>query len=305
MRAKDFLKEAIPPAPTAAAPAAPIAAPKPGAFTVDVPKGNRGVEVADMQKALVALGYPLPKFGVDGIRGRETSAAVRKFQQDNQLKIDGVPGTDTIAKMNTLLAAQPDVAAKLKKSLPSEVKAKGPAKLPPLSQDSITQGKVGEILNLVAGPESRGHYDMMYGSKRQPEILKMTINDANRFQVEWHKQMGSSAMGRYQIMAKNLIPYANKAGLDPATELFSPANQDKMAIVFLQEKGLNKWLEGQISDDQFLEGLSQVWAGVPSPSKGGRSYYGGVGLNKAKTQLAMDTALDSLQNIKGTGTATA
>lgn len=299
MRFKEFVVEA--PNPNATQQPAPLT-PKPGAFTVDIPKGNRGVEVADLQKALIALGYPLPKFGVDGIRGRETSAAVRKFQQDNQLKVDGIPGPDTVAKLNTMLAAKPDVAAKLKKSTPTEVKAKGPAQLPPLAQDAATQGKVGEILNLVAGPESRGHYDMMFGGKRQPEILKMTIVDANQFQRSWGKQAGSSAMGRYQIMADNLIPYAQKAGLDPNTELFSPENQDKMGIVFLREKGLDKWLAGQMSDEQFLEGLSRVWAGVPSPSKGGNSYYGDVGLNKAKTQLAMNTALDALQNIKGTTT---
>lgn len=282
-------------------------------FTVNVPAAKRGTDVADMQKALVALGYPLPRFGVDGIIGPETIGALKKFQLANQLPGNGIADKTTIAALNAALAANPQAAANLTPSTQADVKQRaapvkksvGVAKpLAPLATDAVTQGKVGEVLDLVAGPESRGHYDMMFGGKRQPEILTMTIVNANRFQKDWHKKMGSSAMGRYQIMAANLIPYAQKAGLDPNTELFSPANQDKMGIIFLREKGLDRWLSGRISDEQFLEGLSQVWAGVPSPSNGGNSFYGGVGLNKVKTQLSMDTALATLQKVKGT-TATA
>jgi hypothetical protein len=71
-----------------------------------------------------------------------------------------------------------------------------------------------------------------------------------------------------------------------------------MGIVFLQEKGLNQWLAGKLDDKQFLEGLARVWAGLPAPSKGGKSFYGGVGLNRAETQVSMKTALNTLQDIK-------
>lgn len=120
MRARDFLKEAT-------APTQPQTASPAGSFTVDVPKGNRGTEVVDLQKALVALGYQLPKFGIDGIRGSETSGAIRRFQKDNQLSVDGIPGENTISKLNAILAAKPEIASTLKKSVPSEVKSKGPA----------------------------------------------------------------------------------------------------------------------------------------------------------------------------------
>lgn len=94
-----------------------------GSFVVDVPKGRRGIEVADVQKALVALGYPLPQHGVDGIRGPETVAAVKKFQTDNGLTVDGDPGPATVAKLNDVLKSKPDVAKKLTKSTTSDVKA--------------------------------------------------------------------------------------------------------------------------------------------------------------------------------------
>lgn len=129
MRFKEFVVEAPNPNATAQTTANNQQTSQPPAqsrFTLEVPRGNRGPEVMDMQKALIALGYPLPKFGADGIRGRETSAAVRKFQQDNQLKVDGIPGNDTISKLNTILASKPEIASTLTRSTASDVKPRAP-----------------------------------------------------------------------------------------------------------------------------------------------------------------------------------
>lgn len=43
-------------------------------------------EVEATQVGLVLLGYELPRFGVDGLFGPETGAAVTKFKSDNQIK---------------------------------------------------------------------------------------------------------------------------------------------------------------------------------------------------------------------------
>ena len=56
---------------------------------------NKGTEVKDLQKKLLALGYTLPKYGADGDFGKETEAAVKAFQQDNGLTADGVAGKKT------------------------------------------------------------------------------------------------------------------------------------------------------------------------------------------------------------------
>ena len=59
-------------------------------------KGDKGAEVKDLQKKLLALGYTLPKYGADGDFGKETEAAVKAFQQDNGLTADGVVGKKTM-----------------------------------------------------------------------------------------------------------------------------------------------------------------------------------------------------------------
>jgi peptidoglycan hydrolase-like protein with peptidoglycan-binding domain len=93
-------------------------------FTVDVPgPGRKGVEIADLQKALMALGYPLPQYGVDGIVGSETRTAVKAFQRDNKLAVDGSAGPETIAALNNVLKSKPDVASKLTKSTAADVKS--------------------------------------------------------------------------------------------------------------------------------------------------------------------------------------
>jgi len=58
-------------------------------------RGDKSSEVKELQKKLLALGYPLPKYGADGDYGKETEAAVKAFQQDNGLTADGVAGKKT------------------------------------------------------------------------------------------------------------------------------------------------------------------------------------------------------------------
>lgn len=74
--------------------------------TLSVPRGSRGPDWADIQKALIALGYKLPVHGVDGYSGPETSAAIKKFEQDNKLTIDGSPDEEMINLLNKMIAGK-------------------------------------------------------------------------------------------------------------------------------------------------------------------------------------------------------
>jgi peptidoglycan hydrolase-like protein with peptidoglycan-binding domain/lysophospholipase L1-like esterase len=93
---------------------------------LEVPMGRVGSEIADIQKVLVALGYALPKYGIDGIRGAETSGAVKAFQSDNKLTVDGDPGPETVGKLNDILKSKPELSKKLTKSTAADVKSRTP-----------------------------------------------------------------------------------------------------------------------------------------------------------------------------------
>jgi len=51
--------------------------------------GDCNADVVYLQQRLMALGYPLPKWGADGDFGEETFKAVKHFRNDNGLKSSG------------------------------------------------------------------------------------------------------------------------------------------------------------------------------------------------------------------------
>lgn len=56
--------------------------------------GSRGEEVKQIQSKLKSWGYY--SGNVDGIYGSKTYQAVKKFQQKNNLKVDGIAGSETL-----------------------------------------------------------------------------------------------------------------------------------------------------------------------------------------------------------------
>jgi hypothetical protein len=86
-----------------------------------IPNGRVGTAVADIQKVLLALGYKLPKHGVDGVRGPETSSAIKQFQKDNGLTQDGDPGEETVGALNKLMVSK---GITFEKSTQADVKGK-------------------------------------------------------------------------------------------------------------------------------------------------------------------------------------
>lgn len=64
----------------------------------------KGADVLMLQELLLQLGYELPKFGADGEYGKETAAAVVRFQKDYGVIADGVYGADTHAALMDAVA---------------------------------------------------------------------------------------------------------------------------------------------------------------------------------------------------------
>ena len=66
--------------------------------------GNRGEHVSIIQQALLDAGFELPDFGVDGIFGSETKAAVMEFQRQSGLEfseVDGEIGSTTMSRLDS------------------------------------------------------------------------------------------------------------------------------------------------------------------------------------------------------------
>ena len=68
--------------------------------------------------------------------------------------------------------------------------------------------------------------------------------------------------------------YAKQAGLKPS-DLFSPENQDKMAIKEMERVNVNtSILKEEGLNERSLDKLAPIWASLPYSPKGGKSYYG-------------------------------
>ncbi len=65
-------------------------------------KGDSGSEVTTMQKMLIKVGYSCGSAGADGDFGSGTDEALRKFQKDNGLTVDGQYGPNSKAKLTAL-----------------------------------------------------------------------------------------------------------------------------------------------------------------------------------------------------------
>lgn len=247
--------------------------------------------VKDFQEKLEKLGYSVGPTGVDGKFGPRTSAALAAFIKDYNLGTRSDKLEDkTLDVMDKVVAGSiPKVKT------PTPVNQNVVKKFPPLKQDAATKGKIGNLLDFIARYESGGNYNVMFGLKPDANLTSMTISQVLELQRD-HVNRGSrsSAAGRYQYIQKTLRSTVNQMGLNPDKTKFDEKTQDSIAIHTLRSVGLDNWLDGQMSDEQFLDRLAPIWAALPTTK--GKSYHDGDGLNKAG--MTTDVALASLKNIK-------
>ena len=93
-----------------------------------------GEDTRAIQQALIDLGYELPKHGADSFFGPETAQAVRKFQKDNGLKVDGDPGPETIGKLNSLVKKAPSKDNAVAPVAPKAAEKGAPASIAPKTE---------------------------------------------------------------------------------------------------------------------------------------------------------------------------
>ena len=113
---------------------------------------GKGGPVAAIQQTLVDKGYELPIHKVDGKYGPETAAAVKKFQEDEGVKVDGIVGPETLDKLGI---SEEELTQKEKEQTPLEatpVSLEGGVKI----TGGYGDAKVGE----VQGERARFYPDM-------------------------------------------------------------------------------------------------------------------------------------------------
>jgi hypothetical protein len=169
---------------------------------VSVPTSRRGADVADVQKVLVALGYQLPRHGVDGIRGPETSAAVKQFQEANGLDVDGDPGPDTVKALNNAMQKR---GIKIAKSTSADVKT---AYAQTYELDDADIKKYGSIpqtkMTMQAKASAEEYLGRTISDDEWDYLLRATAAESS-FNVKSYAMVMGSILNRAKDAGKNGI----------------------------------------------------------------------------------------------------
>lgn len=108
-------------------------------------QGDKGETVRELQSKLIELGYDLGHWGADGDFGNATNTAVRQFQTDNKLTVDGIVGNQTWGKLDELIEEK-NKPKEEPKPEPEKEKPKQDAK--ELEENHIPAYKIEGLKNL-------------------------------------------------------------------------------------------------------------------------------------------------------------
>ncbi|AFL73583.1 hypothetical protein [Thiocystis violascens] len=163
---------------------------------------------------------------------------------------------------------------------------------------STADGRFGQLLDLIAVPESHGNYNAWYNHADQHavDLSTLTLDEVRTFQQQLlDAGNGGSAIGRYQFIPSTLEDLRERLELT-GSERFTPALQDRLALVLARDAGVNDWVGGALPHDAFAHNLSKIWAGLPMDASN-QSYHQGMGDNAARIDYT--TVLDRLTAIRG------
>lgn len=122
-------------------------------------------------------------------------------------------------------------------------------------------------------------------------LVEFTVGGIIAASDGWRKRFGttSGAAGAYQIIKPTLSSLVSALAIDRA-EKFTPELQDRFADRLLAARGINRFLTGDLTVEEFGNALAREWASFPVLStqkrgetvlKRGQSYYDKVAGNSA------------------------
>jgi len=146
------------------------------------------------------------------------------------------------------------------------------------------------LANFIGSKESGNDYTKIVGGSQDPSILNKTVSQLSA------EKGDKTAMGKYQIQMETAKDALNGRGINPDTFKFDQSGQDQIYQILLEDRGkLQDYLSGKITEKQFINNLSRIWAAIPK-DESGVSYYAGVGKNKAL--LTYEDTLAQVRELK-------
>ncbi|MCA0434297.1 MAG: M15 family metallopeptidase [Proteobacteria bacterium] len=160
------------------------------------------------------------------------------------------------------------------------------------------EGGMGQVLRATEAPDG---YETVYarGKFGQPprQLSAMTLGEVVRFQEQMLRNGSpSTAIGAGQFLKKTVVSLMDDLNLPPNT-VFTPEVQNRMIVRLMERRGLEQFMAGNMTVDQFADSLAHEWAGLPLSN--GKSVYSGDGLNEAT--IAREDVITALEMLKRDG----
>ena len=293
-------------------------------------KGEDGPGVKRLQEALNAAGIqvegkPLP---TTGHYGDMTEQAVKQYQQQKGLEVDGRAGKDTLTALGIYpgqeqsttqpAPTQPPQAPTQQAPTPETPTPQTPAQPAPAQQTNpYGFGQANELGTLIGSGEG-GYNSYNRGSAgdaggAQIDFSQMTVGEVMRRQaLSGSNPESLFAVGKYQFTTDTLKETVDALGIDRNAK-FTPQLQEKMfADYLIDEKrpDVKAYITGKSGGPEGLEraqsALALEFASVGDPQKGGRGAYDDdpAGNKASITPSEVATALNHMReqyqkNIQG------
>ncbi|RVU19132.1 CHAP domain-containing protein [Methylobacterium oryzihabitans] len=237
---------------------------------------TRGDVVVFKSMAAGSTGHVGFVVGIEGDRVRYIAGNDDNRVQEDTLPLSKVAGFRRPPEAGTPTAFAPsrEVAERFASVLGATAQPAGGY----ASRELQADPRAARILDFVAGPESGGNYNAVFGNAGATEDLSKRTLDQT---IAWSRDRGtaSSATGRFQFMAGTLEGLKKELGLS-GREAFTPELQDRMALALLNRRGYRDFATGKLGTEDFANELAKEWAALPNFTTG-RSHYAGDGVNKA------------------------
>ena len=208
-------------------------------------KGERGDEVKALQGKLAALGYTAADgkaLGTDGIFGKDTLAAVKQFQANNGLELDGKAGRQTLARLDDPAAvkagAQTAAApARTEPTVPAAPSMRDPShaenprfnqaleKLQELQQQRVQAGLCPLFANAQETERAAGQlaYESKVAGMRQIDHVVARPDGSGLFAVQGN--VGDPAAQRTFVDSRQAVSQSVEASTRQTEELDVQFNQ--------------------------------------------------------------------------------
>ncbi len=163
-------------------------------------------------------------------------------------------------------------------------------------------GNIKGLLDII-GQDWNWNYNAINWQPNQSEFkfTEFSLRDILNHQRKVRNNWWQSAIGKYQFIYKTLKEMIIRYNIDLDLK-FSEAVQDKLAILKLKERGVDRFLDGGFSPnpkenrDLFQLSLSKEWAILPK-NHSNESFYKGVWNNKAGiSNNTIDAFLDTMRS---------